>query len=212
MYFIFIHYHYPTGSAQTGLMDLKTLHLMFILISVSHAQQRIVVSQPSSAEGTEGGSITLHCSYNSTSKITVGSYRWVKDPSVTVRNTTQEFLGRVNLTSDQGFLLERRADIEIQDLRHYDSGMYRCVVNIPGLGVTTGNGTELCVVKEGLKGTKVVLQGDIMVLIWLLLRAVLCTFGITTTALVTRLYYEKTIPQNRPSHSRENEHKAGSRK
>ncbi|XP_032997841.1 natural cytotoxicity triggering receptor 3-like [Lacerta agilis] len=148
-----------------------------------------MVSQPSSAEGTEGGSVTLHCSYNSTSEPKVGSFRWVKEPGVEVRKTTREFMGRVSPTSEQGFLLERRADIEIRDLRHYDSGVYRCMVKIPGFQETSGNGTELRVLKEDLKGSNSAPQGDTMVLIWLLLRAVLCAFGITTTALVTRLYY-----------------------
>uniref|UniRef100_A0A670HY71 Natural cytotoxicity triggering receptor 3 n=1 Tax=Podarcis muralis TaxID=64176 RepID=A0A670HY71_PODMU len=106
-----------------------------------------MVSQPSSAEGAEGGSVTLTCSYNSTSEPKVGSFRWVKEPGVEVRKTTREFMGRVSPTSEQAFLLERRADIEIRDLRHYDSGVYRCVVKIPGFQETSGNGTELRVLK-----------------------------------------------------------------
>nr|XP_028576895.1 natural cytotoxicity triggering receptor 3-like [Podarcis muralis] len=194
-----------------GLMDLKAVHLMLTLITASQAQEPLMVSQPSSAEGTEGGSVTLTCSYNSTSEPKVGSFRWVKEPGVEVRKTTREFMGRVSPTSEQAFLLGRRADIEIWDLRHYDSGVYRCVVKIPGFPETSGNGTELHVLREDLKGSNSAPQRDSMVLIWLLLRAVLCTFGITTTALVTRLYYGKRSPQNRPLHRRENKYKSTSR-
>nr|XP_028573448.1 natural cytotoxicity triggering receptor 3-like [Podarcis muralis] len=119
----------------------------FILWAASQAQEPLMVSQPSSAEGAEGGSVTLTCSYNSTSEPKVGSFRWVKEPGVEVRKTTREFMGRVSPTSEQAFLLERRADIEIRDLRHYDSGVYRCVVKIPGFQETSGNGTELRVLK-----------------------------------------------------------------
>uniref|UniRef100_A0ACB8EGK5 Uncharacterized protein n=1 Tax=Sphaerodactylus townsendi TaxID=933632 RepID=A0ACB8EGK5_9SAUR len=115
-------------------------------VLVSQAQD-LLVSQPSSAQGTEGGSVTLRCSFSSTSKLKVGSYQWVKDPGVVVKNTTPEFMGRVICTSDQLFLSDRRADLEIRDLRHYDSGIYRCEVNIHGLQEAAGNGTELQVVK-----------------------------------------------------------------
>ncbi|KAJ6653469.1 hypothetical protein lerEdw1_009223 [Lerista edwardsae] len=134
----------------------------------------------------------MRCSYSTRSEPKVGSYRWMKDSVVAVKNHTREFLGRVTLTSDQDFLSGRRADIEIQDLRHYDSGTYRCVVDIPGLPETTGNGTVLRVIKPAA-APKAPRQEDYMNLVWLLLRAIFCAFGITTVALVTRLYYEKTI-------------------
>nr|XP_034963060.1 uncharacterized protein LOC118081048 isoform X2 [Zootoca vivipara] len=136
------------------MMPLECFCFCFILWAASQAQPPLVVSQPSSAEGTEGSSVTLHCSYNSTSEPKVGSFRWVKEPGVEVRKTTREFMGRVSPTSEQGFLLESRADIEIRDLRHYDSGVYRCVVKIPGFQETSGNGTELRVVKKDPKDPK----------------------------------------------------------
>ncbi|XP_077187322.1 natural cytotoxicity triggering receptor 3-like [Paroedura picta] len=111
--------------------------------------QDLVVSQPSLAQGTEGGSITLRCSYLLPSEPKVGSYQWVKYPGLVVKNTSQEFTGRVNCTSDQGFLSEKRADIEIRDLRLNDSGLYHCVVNIHGLQETSGNGTGLQVTTAG---------------------------------------------------------------
>ncbi|XP_066469208.1 natural cytotoxicity triggering receptor 3 [Tiliqua scincoides] len=153
--------------------------------------QGLVVSQPSFAKGIEGSSITMHCSYNITREPKVGSYRWMKDSVTEVKNYTREFLGRVTITSHEDFILRRRADIKIQDLRHYDSGTYQCIVEIPGLPETTGNGTELLVIKPGAASH----QEDYMILVWLLLRAICCAFGITTVALVTRLYYEKTIPE-----------------
>ncbi|XP_060094691.1 polymeric immunoglobulin receptor-like [Heteronotia binoei] len=112
------------------------------------SSQDLMVSQPSFAQGTEGGSVTLRCSYNSTSESKIGSYWWVKNPGLVVKSTSQEFMGRVNCTSDQGFLLEKRADIEIQHLRLDDSGMYQCVVSIHGLRETSGKGTELQVMKR----------------------------------------------------------------
>ncbi|KAL8213125.1 UNVERIFIED_CONTAM: hypothetical protein K2H54_060859 [Gekko kuhli] len=138
---------FPSVLDSAEMMDRKILLLMLALIRVSRPQD-LMVSQPSSAEGTEGGSVTLTCSYKSTSESKVGSYWWVKDPGLVVKSTSQEFTGRVNCTSDQGFLLEKRADIEIQNLRLNDSGMYRCVVNIHGLQETSGKGTKLQVMKR----------------------------------------------------------------
>ncbi|XP_060094690.1 natural cytotoxicity triggering receptor 3-like [Heteronotia binoei] len=126
--------------------DTFLSYLITILI-VSRAQE-LVVSQPRSAQGTEGRSITLRCSYNYISKPKVGSYQWVKDPGlVVVKNSTPEFTGRVNCTSDHHFLLDQRADLEIRDLRHYDSGIYRCVVSLYGVQEASGNGTKLQVMK-----------------------------------------------------------------
>lgn len=85
--------------------------------------QDLMVSQPGLTEATEGESAMLRCSYNSTSYPEVGSYRWEKDPGeVAVKNTTQEFMDRLIAVKDQDFLQDRKADIEIKDLRHYDSG------------------------------------------------------------------------------------------
>ncbi|XP_077187347.1 natural cytotoxicity triggering receptor 3-like [Paroedura picta] len=188
-------------------MDTKTFPLMCALFAVSQAQD-LVVTQPISAQGTEGGSVILPCSYHTTSKPKVGSYQWVKDPGLAVRKSTPEFMGRVNCTSDQHFLLDRRADLEIRDLRHYDSGIYRCVVNIHGLQEALGNGTELQVVKAAV-GPIDVETGDSLVLLWLFLRGFLYTLGITAVALLTHLHYKKTISQEaqkRQSNYMENEY------
>ncbi|XP_077187277.1 polymeric immunoglobulin receptor-like [Paroedura picta] len=129
------------------MMDRKFLPLLLALITVSQPQD-VVVTQSSSEQGTEGGSVTLRCSYKAITESKVGSYWWVKDPGLVVKTTSQEFMGRLNCTSDQGFLLEKKADIQIRDLRLNDSGMYRCMVNIHGLRETPGNGTELRVMKR----------------------------------------------------------------
>lgn len=92
--------------------------------------------------------IMLECSYKSSSKPKVGSYYWLKDTNLPVKNNTQEFLGRVTVTLDEGFL-EGRADVVIQDLRLNDSGIYRFMVNIPGLPEASGKGIELQVLKKG---------------------------------------------------------------
>uniref|UniRef100_A0A8D0CDB2 Natural cytotoxicity triggering receptor 3 n=1 Tax=Salvator merianae TaxID=96440 RepID=A0A8D0CDB2_SALMN len=113
---------------QNDLLSFFVLVLVLILL-VSWAQP-LIVSQPSSAEGTEGGTVTLHCSFNSTSMPKAGSYRWVKDSGVEVKNTTQEFMGRVTPISDEDFLSERRANVEIRDLRRYDAGMYCCFISV----------------------------------------------------------------------------------
>ncbi|KAL8213163.1 UNVERIFIED_CONTAM: hypothetical protein K2H54_061082 [Gekko kuhli] len=127
-------------------MDGKMAQLMFALVTVSQAQN-LMVSQPSSVQGTEGSSVTLRCSYSSTSEPKVGSYQWVKDPGLEIKNSSQEFTGRVNYISDQDFLLMRKADLEIRDLRPSDSGLYRCVVSIHGLQEASGKGTELQVIR-----------------------------------------------------------------
>uniref|UniRef100_A0A8C0GHT6 Immunoglobulin V-set domain-containing protein n=1 Tax=Chelonoidis abingdonii TaxID=106734 RepID=A0A8C0GHT6_CHEAB len=82
------------------------------------------VSQPSSLQGTEGGSVTLPCSYNSTREPRLGSYTWVKEVAgarLELSNGTQEFGGRVSRAGDRSFLRERRADVELRDLRPYDN-------------------------------------------------------------------------------------------
>uniref|UniRef100_A0ACB8EFJ9 Uncharacterized protein n=1 Tax=Sphaerodactylus townsendi TaxID=933632 RepID=A0ACB8EFJ9_9SAUR len=150
-----IHGLQETSGKGTELQVKRTSELMenskcLSSTGVSVAQDPIV-SQPSSAQGTEGDSITLRCSYNFFSKLKVGSYEWVKNPGLEVKNTSPEFMGRVNCTSDQGFLLEKRADIEIKDLRLYDSGTYRCVVNFHGLQEFSGNGTDLQVTEKAGK-------------------------------------------------------------
>nr|XP_020666805.1 natural cytotoxicity triggering receptor 3-like [Pogona vitticeps] len=194
-------------------MDLRTLHLMFILISGVWAQD-LVVSQPGSTEATEGESVLLRCSYNSTSRPKVGSYWWVKDPGqLAVRNTTQEFMGRVIAVKDRAFLVDWKADIWINDLRHYDSGLYRCAVKLPGFREAFGNGTQLRVVKPstGISAP----PDNYMVLIWILLRGLFYAFGIGAVALGTCLYFEKTTQQNiqkRPLYHRASECRTPSRK
>uniref|UniRef100_A0A8C8RD88 Natural cytotoxicity triggering receptor 3 n=1 Tax=Pelusios castaneus TaxID=367368 RepID=A0A8C8RD88_9SAUR len=114
--------------------------------------QDLWVSQPSFVQGTEGSSIILPCSYNSSRVPRLGSYLWVKEVEgarLEVSNGTQEFRGRVSRALDRSFLQERRADVEIRELRLYDSGTYRCLVKIPSLGEGVGNGTWLRVVKAG---------------------------------------------------------------
>uniref|UniRef100_A0A8C3FBA4 Natural cytotoxicity triggering receptor 3 n=1 Tax=Chrysemys picta bellii TaxID=8478 RepID=A0A8C3FBA4_CHRPI len=113
------------------------------------------VSQPGSVQGTEGGSVTLPCFYNSTREPRLGSYTWVKEVAgarLELSDGTQEFRGRVSRAQDQSFLRERRADVELRELRPYDTGTYRCLVKIPTLGEGAGNGTWLQVLKAGESG------------------------------------------------------------
>ncbi|XP_074927571.1 natural cytotoxicity triggering receptor 3 [Chelonoidis abingdonii] len=131
-------------------MALRWLCLL-LTCSGSWAQD-LWVSQPSSMQGTEGGSVTLPCSYNSTREPRLGSYTWVKEVAgarLELSDGTQEFGGRVSRAGDRSFLRERRADVELRDLRPYDSGTYRCLVKIPTLGEGAGNGTWLQVLKAG---------------------------------------------------------------
>nr|XP_042703910.1 natural cytotoxicity triggering receptor 3-like [Chrysemys picta bellii] len=112
--------------------------------------QDLWVSQPVSVQGTEGGSVTLPCSYNSTREPRLGSYTWVKEVAgarLELSDGTQEFRGRVSRAQDRSFLRERRADVELRELRPYDTGTYRCLVKIPTLGEGAGNGTWLQVLK-----------------------------------------------------------------
>lgn len=120
----------------------------FFFLTVSWAQD-LVVFQPSSVHGMEGSSVILRCSYNVTSVPKIGSYQWVKDPFLVVKNSSKELTERANFISDQDFLLMRKADLEIRDLKPSDSGLYRCVVNIHSLPETSGKGTELQVIRIG---------------------------------------------------------------
>ncbi|XP_077688948.1 natural cytotoxicity triggering receptor 3-like [Eretmochelys imbricata] len=119
-------------------------------LAVGSWAQGLWVSQPSSVQGTEGSSVTLPCTYNSTQKPRLGSYTWVKEVAGTrleLSNETQEFRGRVSRARDRSFLRERRANVELRDLRPYDTGTYRCLVKIPTVGAGAGNGTWLQVLK-----------------------------------------------------------------
>ncbi|CAM4655571.1 unnamed protein product [Lepidochelys olivacea] len=132
-------------------MALPQLCLCLLSCSGSWAQG-LWVSQPSSVQGTEGGSVTLPCTYNSTREPRLGSYTWVKEVAgawLELSNETQEFRGRVSQARDRSFLRERRADVELRDLRPYDAGTYRCLVKIPTVGAGAGNGTWLQVLKPG---------------------------------------------------------------
>ncbi|XP_053871134.1 natural cytotoxicity triggering receptor 3 [Malaclemys terrapin pileata] len=132
-------------------MALHRLCVCLLSWSGSWAQD-LWVSQPGSVQGTEGGSVTLPCSYNSTREPRLGSYTWVKEVAgarLELSDGTQEFRGRVSRAQDQSFLRERRADVELRELRPYDTGTYRCLVKIPTLGEGAGNGTWLQVLKAG---------------------------------------------------------------
>nr|XP_042703911.1 natural cytotoxicity triggering receptor 3-like [Chrysemys picta bellii] len=130
-------------------MALHRLCVCLLSWSGSWAQD-LWVSQPGSVQGTEGGSVTLPCFYNSTREPRLGSYTWVKEVAgarLELSDGTQEFRGRVSRAQDQSFLRERRADVELRELRPYDTGTYRCLVKIPTLGEGAGNGTWLQVLK-----------------------------------------------------------------
>ncbi|XP_074873758.1 uncharacterized protein LOC142025127 [Carettochelys insculpta] len=108
--------------------------------------QGLWVSQPSWAQGPEGGSVTLRCSYHSPRAPQLGSYAWEKEVGgawLEVSDGHPEFRGRVRRTGERSFLQERRADLELHHLRPYDNGTYRCLVNIPLVGQGVGNGTWL---------------------------------------------------------------------
>ncbi|XP_026502865.1 natural cytotoxicity triggering receptor 3-like [Terrapene carolina triunguis] len=176
------------------------------LIAGSWAQD-LWVSQPGSVQGTEGGSVTLPCSYNSTREPRLGSYTWVKEVAgarLELSDGTQEFRGRVSRAQDRSFLRERRADVELRDLRPYDTGTYRCLVKIPTLGEGAGNGTWLQV----LKAEPTDVKPDGFVLLWLFLRGLICTFGLAAGALGTSLCYQRKLSRRRQRRVRERQSKA----
>ncbi|XP_037770255.1 natural cytotoxicity triggering receptor 3 [Chelonia mydas] len=172
--------------------------------------QGLWVSQPSSVQGTEGGSVTLPCAYNSTREPRLGSYTWVKEVAgarLELSDGTQEFRGRVSWARDRSFLRERRADVELRDLRPYDTGTYRCLVKIPTVGEGAGNGTWLQVLKPARSGPTDV-KPDRFVLLWLFLRGLICIFGLAAGAMGTSLLYQRKLSRRRQRRVRELQAKA----
>ncbi|XP_043353191.1 natural cytotoxicity triggering receptor 3 [Dermochelys coriacea] len=180
--------------------------LLWTLALIAGCQvQGLWVSQLSSVQGTEGGSVTLPCTYNSTREPRLGSYTWVKEVAgaqLELSDRTQEFRGRVSRARDWSFLRERRADVELRDLRPYDTGTYRCLVKIPTVGEGAGNGTWLQVLKPA---HSVPTDGkpDQFVLLWLFLRGLICTFSLAAGALGTSLFYQRKLSRRRQRRVRE---------
>ncbi|CAM5159478.1 unnamed protein product [Eretmochelys imbricata] len=172
--------------------------------------QGLWVSQPSSVQGTEGSSVTLPCAYNSTREPRLGSYTWVKEVAgarLELSNETQEFRGRVSRARDRSFLRERRADVELRDLRPYDAGTYRCLVKIPTVGAGAGNGTWLQVLKPA-RSVPMDVKPDRFVLLWLFLRGLICIFGLAAGAMGTSLFYQTKLSRRRQRRVRELQAKA----
>ncbi|XP_074873805.1 natural cytotoxicity triggering receptor 3-like [Carettochelys insculpta] len=159
--------------------------------------QGLWVSQPSWAQGPEGGSVTLRCSYHSPRAPRLGSYAWEKEVGgawLEVSDGRPEFRGRVRRTGERSFLQERRADLELHHLRPYDNGTYRCLVNIPLVGQAVGNGTWLQVL-PAVPALDV--SSDKLILLWLFLRGLVCTFGLITSALGAALFYQRQRARRR---------------
>uniref|UniRef100_A0A8C3FB72 Uncharacterized protein n=1 Tax=Chrysemys picta bellii TaxID=8478 RepID=A0A8C3FB72_CHRPI len=94
------------------------------------------VSQPVSVQGTEGGSVTLPCSYNSTREPRLGSYTWVKEVAgarLELSDGTQEFRGRVSRAQDRSFLRERRhSPVHITNIASLGPFLHAPAPGVPG--------------------------------------------------------------------------------
>lgn len=66
---------------------------------------------------------------------------------------TPEFRGRVaSFAVVPQFIRDHKAELIIRDIQSRDSGIYVCRVEVLGLGVGTGNGTQLLVGKGEVVG------------------------------------------------------------
>ncbi|XP_014381422.1 natural cytotoxicity triggering receptor 3 [Alligator sinensis] len=141
----------PQPLVPTLCRTMAGLLLCYLLATSSGSwSQELRVSQPGWAQGLEGGSVTLPCSYNtSVQGPQVGSYRWEKEPGLKVAPGVLPFQGRLGMPEARVFLEEGRADLEIHDLRHYDAGTYHCLVTLHGAPEVAGNGTRLHVDRPG---------------------------------------------------------------
>lgn len=115
------------------------------------------MSQPPEIRVQEGTTALLPCSFNaSRGTAAIGSVTWYQDkvaPGMQVSNMTPEFRGRVaSFVVVPQFIRDHKAELIIRDIQSRDSGIYVCRVEVLGLGVGTGNGTQLLVGKGEVVG------------------------------------------------------------
>ncbi|XP_067865098.1 natural cytotoxicity triggering receptor 3-like [Heterodontus francisci] len=110
-----------------------------------------VIQTPPFISATEGQSVILNCTYEGPSG--VGVFKWFKNTEDGAEVTDQavEYSGRITRASADDFKGKRDASINITDLRHYDSGIYYCKVELMGFQEKQGQGTTLNVVLRGLQ-------------------------------------------------------------
>lgn len=116
------------------------------------------MSQPREIRVQEGTTALLPCSFNaSRGTVVIGSVTWYQDQvalGMQVSNMTPEFRGHVaSFAVVPQFIRDHKAELIIQDIQSRDTGIYVCImVEVPGLGVGTGNGTRLLVGKGEVVG------------------------------------------------------------
>uniref|UniRef100_A0A8C5MVZ7 Natural cytotoxicity triggering receptor 3 n=1 Tax=Leptobrachium leishanense TaxID=445787 RepID=A0A8C5MVZ7_9ANUR len=132
------------------MVNIILIHYLVLYLLGVHLQS-IKVSQSPMVKATEGGSVTLECSYTikSSTNLTIGWYKWYRHllNGVEVSNRG-DFKDRVSTVSQSDFIEKACANIVLQNASVSDTGMYICEVNINENISGHGNGTFLNVEGE----------------------------------------------------------------
>ncbi|XP_043943655.1 natural cytotoxicity triggering receptor 3-like [Protopterus annectens] len=105
----------------------------------------IQVFQILSITANEGEDVLLPCHFYISSAFKFGSYHWYKDSvkRIEVHNESAEFKGRIRKVESSDFINNKNASLLIHGVNISDSGTYYCKVEIPFVGIVSGNGTYL---------------------------------------------------------------------
>uniref|UniRef100_UPI00398E5F94 polymeric immunoglobulin receptor-like isoform X2 n=1 Tax=Pristiophorus japonicus TaxID=55135 RepID=UPI00398E5F94 len=109
-----------------------------------------VFQTPPSIEATEGETVHLLCTYNTSEVQHTGAFSWFKDvrdgtEGSRLSSTSAKYSGRIIEVQRSTFKANRNASIAIANVNHNDSGTYYCQVEILFFGKFTGAGTVLMV-------------------------------------------------------------------
>ncbi|XP_051042520.1 natural cytotoxicity triggering receptor 3 [Phodopus roborovskii] len=178
----------------------KTLLLFCIMVYPGSCV--LFVSQPLEIHVQEGNPALLPCSFNaSRGTEAIGSVTWYQDkvaPGMEVSNMTPEFRGRVaSFAVVPRFIRDHKAELLILDAQSHDTGIYVCRVEVLGLGVGTGNGTQLVVEKEPPHQAS---SSEQVAHKSLLLRAGFYALSFLSVAIGSTLYYQGKCPCHMGTH------------
>ncbi|XP_067865593.1 natural cytotoxicity triggering receptor 3-like isoform X2 [Heterodontus francisci] len=159
-----------------------------------------VFQSPAAINVTEGGSMQLNCTFEANQ--TVGRVVWRRASENMEMSDSNPFYQRRIVKSGPTLFAQKMIFIKIHNLTKMDSDFYYCEVEIQGIGVETGKGTQLIVIDK--KATDcpplgVSIKDGIFPI---MLRIFLGLFTVVIILLLSRLYHQrKAIRRLKGSHT-----------